>query len=175
MFVTYWMWRGSVCSDKGFELLCHSVIIRHQVPLKTDPYIVGTASTHRWLALTHFFHVHRTFHLVPGVYVSRSFLPSQFLLFSCLNQPRHTSSSLLQRRWSLQKQWAADKTQTWNKSFDTKGPALTDSKSVCSFFLALPALMTLVDRPTQLFYIWISLCCKYTNLRSTAGQSAMMA
>ena len=29
---------GSVCSDKGFELLCHSVIIRHQVPLKTVSY-----------------------------------------------------------------------------------------------------------------------------------------
>ena len=155
MFVTYWMWRGSVCSDKGFELLCHSVIIRHQVPLKTDPYIVGTASTQRWLALTHFFHLHRTFHLVPGVYVSRSFLPSQFLLFSCLNQPRYTSSSLLQRRWSLQKQWAADKTQTWNKR-----PGSHRQQISLFIFLALPALMTPVDRPTQLFYIWISICCK---------------
>ena len=134
MFVTYWMWRGSVCSDKGFELLCHSVIIRHQVPLKTDPYIVGTASTHRWLALTHFFHLHRTFHLVPGVYVSRSFLPSQFLLFSCLNQPRHTSSSLLQRRWSLQKQWAADKTQTWNKRVTQKARLSQTTNQSVHFF-----------------------------------------
>ena len=29
-----------------------------------------------------------------------------------------------------------------------------------------------VDRPTQLFFIWISICCKYTNLKDTAGQSA---
>ena len=32
-----------------------------------------------------------------------------------------------------------------------------------------------VDRPTQLFYIWIFICCllcKYTNLKYTAGQSA---
>ena len=30
---------------------------------------------------------------------------------------------------------------------------------------------SLVDRPTQLFYIWIFIC-KYTNLKDTAGQSA---
>ena len=29
-----------------------------------------------------------------------------------------------------------------------------------------------VDRPTRLFYIWIFICCKYTNLKDTAGQSA---
>ena len=29
----------------------------------------------------------------------------------------------------------------------------------------------LVDRPTELFYIWIFIC-KYTNLKDTAGQSA---
>ena len=136
MFVTYWMWRGSVCSDKGFELLCHSVIIRHQVPLKTDPYIVGTASTHRWLALTHFFHVLPFTLYQVFMYQCLFYLP---IFCCCLNQPRPTSSSLLQRRWSLQKQWAADKTQTWNKSFDTKGPALTDSKSVCSFFFGSPS------------------------------------
>ena len=35
----------------------------------------------------------------------------------------------------------------------------------------------LVDRPTQLFYIWIFICylCKYTNLKDTAGQSASPA
>ena len=29
-----------------------------------------------------------------------------------------------------------------------------------------------IDLPTQLFYIWIFICCKYTNLKDTAGQSA---
>ena len=32
---------------------------------------------------------------------------------------------------------------------------------------------TLVDRPIQLFYIWICICCcKYTNLKDTAWQFA---
>ena len=31
--------------------------------------------------------------------------------------------------------------------------------------------VSIVDRPTQLFYIWIFIC-KYTNVRDTAGQSA---
>ena len=32
--------------------------------------------------------------------------------------------------------------------------------------------LSVVDRPTQLFYIWIFICCKYTNLKDTAGESA---
>ena len=36
MFDTSWVVLGSVRSDKGFENLCHIVIIRHQVILKTD-------------------------------------------------------------------------------------------------------------------------------------------
>ena len=171
MFVTYWMWRGSVCSDKGFELLCHSVIIRHQVPLKTDPYIVGTASTHRWLVLTHFFHVHREPFTLYQVFMYQGlfYLPSFCCSVAWISQdiPHHLSCSGDGRCRSNGR-------QTRPKP-ETKGPALTDNKSVCSFFLALPALMTLVDRPNQLFYIWISLCCKYTNLRSRAGQSAVMA
>ena len=32
-------------------------------------------------------------------------------------------------------------------------------------------LQGVFDRRTQLFYIWIFICCKYTNLKDTAGQS----
>ena len=33
----------------------------------------------------------------------------------------------------------------------------------------------IVDRPTQLFYIWIFIWCKYTNVKDAAGQSATFA
>ena len=36
-------------------------------------------------------------------------------------------------------------------------------------------LAAVVDRPTQLFYIWIFICCKYTNLKDTERQSAIAA
>ena len=43
----------------------------------------------------------------------------------------------------------------------------------CLFCLQLKVVFELVDRPTQLICIWISILCQHTNTKDIAGQSAM--
>ena len=159
MFVTYWMWRGSVCSDKGFELLCHSVIIRHQVPLKTDPYIVelppptGDLHWHTFSMYIVPFTLYQVF-----MYQGLFYLPSFCCSVAWISQdiPHHLSCSGDGRCRSNGRQTRPKpETKEWHKR-----PGSHRQQISLFIFLALPALMTPVDRPTQLFYIWISICCK---------------
>ena len=115
--------------------------------------------------------------IVPGtlyqvfMYISRSFTFPVFV-FQLLDSAKIYLVVSLAAEFFVAEAVGCRQDPHLKKRIGAKGPALTDNKSVCSVFWALTAP---VDRPTQLFYISISICCEYTNRRSTAGQSAKMA
>ena len=102
------------------------------------------------------------------MYISRSFTFPVFV-FQLLDSAKIYLVVSLAAEFFVAEAVGGRQDPNLKKSIDTKGPALTNNKTVCSVFWALTAP---VDRPTQLFYISISICCEYTNRRSTAGQSA---